>query len=231
MKKYITLTILSASLLFSSVYTFAKTAEHTVHFSQGSDHTRLQDVFIGYDDVRYKISAQKGQILKYDLTSRPNVAYLNLYAPGHTPGKAEALKVETLEGRKGQITLPSTGQYTVQVYQMRNSARQNKTVKFDLKLQIVNAAHAAKKFDASGELPCSLTLGQPTHQCRYAVVRTGQGNAELSVFAADHTEYLLKFNAGKLVAPAGTSQKRGKLSLIELKTAERFEVLDRILYN
>ena len=62
-------------------------------------------------------------------------------------------------------------------------------------------------------------------------VRAGQGNAELSIFSADQTEYQLQFKQGKLVAPSASTQKRAKLSLIELKTAERFEVLDSILYH
>ena len=231
MKKHIALTLLSALLALNSADVLAKTDPQTITFTKGSDHTSLQGSFTGYNDVQYKLSAKKGQILKFNLTSTQNLAYLNIYAPGNKPGKAEALTIDILDGGKGQISLPSTGQYTLQVYQMRNSARQNKTVKFNLKVQVLNATHAPKKFDATGQLPCSLALGQPPHQCQYGVVRAGQGNAELSIFSADKTEYQLQFKQGKLVAPSASTQKRAKLSLIELKTAERFEVLDSILYH
>ena len=154
MKKHIALTLLSALLALNSADVLAKTDPQTITFTKGSDHTSLKGSFTGYNDVQYKLSAKKGQILKFNLTSTQNLAYLNIYAPGNKPGKAEALTIDILDGGKGQISLPSTGQYTLQVYQMRNSARQNKTVKFNLKVQVLNATHAPKKFDATGQLPC-----------------------------------------------------------------------------
>jgi len=38
------------------------------------------------------------------------------------------------------VVLPSTGQYTLQVYQMRNTARRGKTVNFNVDIQILNQA-------------------------------------------------------------------------------------------
>ena len=42
---------------------------------------------------------------------------------------------------------------------------------------------------------------------------------------------LLNFEHGKLISPQGHTEKRADLSLIELKTNERFEVPDAIIYG
>lgn len=115
---------------------------------------------------------------------------------------------------------------------MRNSARQNKLVNFQLYLQITDPeTQLTQKFDAVGELPCSLTLGQPTQQCQFGVVRQGNGNALVTVFSKENQAYLLQFNQGQLSSPSGKTQKRADLSLIELNTHERFEIPDAVIYG
>ena len=53
-------------------------------------------------------------------------------------GKAEALWIGSTAGSTGEVILPSTGQYTLQVYQMRNTARRGKSVNFKVDIQILN---------------------------------------------------------------------------------------------
>lgn len=231
LKNNLAILFLSACMALTTVSAFAKNQEQSVTFAKGSTQANLAGSFKGYDDVQYKIYAKKQQTLKFKLKSTADLAYINIYAPGDKPGQAEALLIGAAIGSVGELTLPSNGEYTIQVYQMRNTARQNKTVKFNLNIQILNPSHSMlKNFNAVGELPCSLSLGQPTTQCKYGVVRHGNGTADLSVFSKQNKEYLLKFKQGKLVSPAGKTQKRANLSLLELDSKQRFEVLDSILY-
>ena len=54
------------------------------------------------------------------------------------PGKDNALLIGSTIGFKGELTLPVDGDYIIQVYQMRNSARKNKTVKYTLDLELLS---------------------------------------------------------------------------------------------
>lgn len=233
MKKSIHIGLLSILLSFSSVSTFAKTAEQSITFTKGTNQKTQKGKFEGYDDVQYKIYAKKGQVLKFKVTSNNNLANINIFSPGKKPGKDEAIFIGSTEGQVGEIVLPSNGEYTIQLYQMRNSARRNKTVNFQLYVQIFdqNTSKGTKNFDATGELPCSLSLGQPTRQCQFGVVRQGNGTALVTIFSKENKEYILKFENGKLTSPAGKTQKKADLSLVELNTHERFEILDAVIYG
>ena len=138
LRKIIKTLLLSTLISATSFTIYAKNNEQKVNFLQSSPHTILTGKFQGYDDVRYRVYAKKGQILKFDINSLGNLAYINIFAPGKKPGKDNALLIGSTIGFKGELTLPVDGDYIIQVYQMRNSARKNRTVSFNLDLQIVN---------------------------------------------------------------------------------------------
>jgi hypothetical protein len=122
----------------TSLSALAKNIEQKVNFLQGSTHLTLTGKFQGYDDVKYRISAKNGQILRFNINSLGNLAYVNIFAPGKKPGKDNALLIGSTVGFKGELTLPVDGDYIIQVYQMRNSARKNKTVKYSLDIELLN---------------------------------------------------------------------------------------------
>lgn len=138
MKKNIKTLLLSALISTVSFTVLAKNVEQKVNFLQGSTHTTLTGKFQGYDDVRYRVYAKNGQILKFNINSLGNLAYVNIFSPGKKPGKDKALLIGSTVRSKGELTLPVDGDYIVQVYQMRNSARKNKTVKYSLDIEILN---------------------------------------------------------------------------------------------
>lgn len=138
MKKIIKTLFLTSLISMTSFTIYAKNIEQKVNFLQDSPHTNLTGKFQGYNDVRYRIYAKKGQILKFDINSLGNLAYVNIFAPGTKPGKDTALLIGSTVGFKGELILPADGDYIIQVYQMRNSARKNKTVKYNLDLELLN---------------------------------------------------------------------------------------------
>lgn len=224
--------LLSTFISLSSASVFSKTIESSITFAKGMDQKTQTGNFKGYDDIQYKIYAKKGQTLKFKIESNSSLANVNIFAPGKKPGKDNAIFIGSNDGQEGEVTLPSNGEYTIQVYQMRFSARKNQNVDFKLNVKILNEDKSiTKNFDAVGELPCSLTLGQPTTQCQFGVIRKGNGTAQLSVFSKENKEYLLNFENGKLISPRGKTLKRADLSLIELNTHERFEVPDAVIYG
>ncbi|GAA5585884.1 inhibitor of g-type lysozyme [Acinetobacter calcoaceticus] len=138
MKKIIKTLLLSILISTTSLSALAKNIEQKVNFLQGSTHLTLTGKFQGYDDVKYRISAKNGQILRFNINSLGNLAYVNIFAPGKKPGKDNALLIGSTVGFKGELTLPVDGDYIIQVYQMRNSARKNKTVKYSLDIELLN---------------------------------------------------------------------------------------------
>jgi len=138
LKKIIKTLLLSTLISTTSLSALAKNIEQKVNFLQGSTHLTLTGKFQGYDDVRYRISAKNGQILRFNINSLGNLAYVNIFAPGKKPGKDNALLIGSTVGFKGELTLPVDGDYIIQVYQMRNSARKNKTVKYGLDIELLN---------------------------------------------------------------------------------------------
>lgn len=138
MKKIIKTLLLSTLISTTSFSVLAKNVEQKVNFLQGSTSSTLTGKFQGYDDVRYRISAKNGQVLKYNVNSLGNLAYVNIFAPGKKPGKDNALLIGSTVGSKGELALPVDGDYIIQVYQMRNSARKHKTVKYNLDVELLN---------------------------------------------------------------------------------------------
>jgi hypothetical protein len=138
LKKIIKTLLFSTLISTTSLSALAKNIEQKVNFLQGSTHLTLTGKFQGYDDVKYRISAKNGQILRFNINSLGNLAYVNIFAPGKKPGKDNALLIGSTVGFKGELTLPVDGDYIIQVYQMRNSARKNKTVKYSLDIELLN---------------------------------------------------------------------------------------------
>jgi len=138
LKKIIKTLLLSTLISTTSFSVLAKNVEQKVNFLQGSTSTTLTGKFQGYDDVRYRISAKNGQVLKYNVNSLGNLAYVNIFAPGKKPGKDNALLIGSTVESKGELALPVDGDYIIQVYQMRNSARKHKTVKYSLDFELLN---------------------------------------------------------------------------------------------
>lgn len=138
MKKIIKILLLTGLIATLPLIVTAKNVENKVSFLKGSDQATLTGKFQGYDDVRYRVFAKSGQVLKFNINSYSNLAYINVFAPGKKPGKDKALLVGSTMGSSGELVLPVDGDYIIQVYQMRNSARKNRTVSFSLDLQILN---------------------------------------------------------------------------------------------
>ncbi|MDR2248032.1 DNA breaking-rejoining protein [Acinetobacter sp.] len=138
MKKIIKILLLTGLISTLPLSVTAKNVETKVSFLKGSDQISLTGKFQGYDDVRYQVFAKSGQVLKFNINSYNNLAYINIFAPGEKPGKDKALWIGSTMGASGELILPAHGDYIIQVYQMRNSARKNRTASFNLDLQILD---------------------------------------------------------------------------------------------
>ncbi|KJJ94303.1 g-type lysozyme inhibitor [Pseudomonas sp. 21] len=105
-----------------------------VHFAQGASSTTIKGSFKGYDTVLYTLSAKAGQHMKVGVSGSSN-ANFNLFAPGAKPGESTALGSGAV-GQDWNGALPASGSYSVQVYQMRASARRGETVNYSIRFAI-----------------------------------------------------------------------------------------------
>lgn len=76
-------------------------------------------------------------------------AYFNITAPG----ASEALYNGSISGNATSVVIPSSGNYTIQVYLMRNAARRNETANYSLTLYVENGAGASTQAPAVSAPP------------------------------------------------------------------------------
>jgi heat shock protein HslJ len=95
------------------------------------------------------------------------------------------------------------------------------------------------KFDASGQLPCAFSTGQPMGQCEFGVARAGGGYATVVVKKPDGSTRTIYFRLGKPIG-ADTSQadgypefratKKSDMHIIRVGD-ERYEIVDAIVFG
>ncbi|MBO9709011.1 MAG: hypothetical protein J7521_12445 [Caulobacter sp.] len=123
-----------AICLLLATPTLAKDALRTerVEFAKGTSSKTIASSIRGYGAVRYVVRVEAGQTLNASLkTSNPS-NYFNVTAPG-----AEAAAfVGSQSGNRFTVTAPSTGDYAVEVYLMRNAARRNAMANYTLSIGV-----------------------------------------------------------------------------------------------
>ena len=98
---------------------------------------------------------------------------------------------------------------------------------------------AGTSFDATGEVPCARTAGQPMAFCAFGVVRMGGGDADVTVFWPDGGNRVLFFENGVLArvdiseADGGatvSSERQADLTLVRVGD-QRFEIPDAVIFG
>ncbi len=104
----------------------------TIRFPPGSSSSTIKAFVKGYQTVQYALSVTAGQKMSVQLDSRNTSLYFNVTAPG----AEAAMYNSSIEGNSTSITIPSSGEYLIDVYLMRNAARRNETASYDLTLYV-----------------------------------------------------------------------------------------------
>ena len=86
----------------------------------------------GYATAEYTLSGKAGQTLSVKLKTNQPSNYFNI----RQQGQDEALFIGSTSGNTYQAALPADGEYTVQVYLMRNAARRNAVANYSLEMRL-----------------------------------------------------------------------------------------------
>ncbi|WP_223526436.1 MULTISPECIES: hypothetical protein [unclassified Pseudomonas] len=121
-----------------------------VTFNKGSDTVKFARSIKGPLTAQYRLNAKAGQMMTVDFKSSNTSTYFNITAKGAD----YALFNGSIMGNHFLGLLPADGEYTVQVYLMRNAARRNEVANYSLSLSLNSgdATDSNQPFDQTLEL-------------------------------------------------------------------------------
>jgi hypothetical protein len=141
-----------------------------------------------------------------------------------------------------QGILPQSGDYKIRVYLMRNAARENEVANYSLEMIVTNPQNdtlvPGTNYNATGDIPCTMTLSQPTGSCPFGVVRESNGGGMVTVTKPDGRTRTIFFEKGSATG-ANTSEadpgefkveKQGDLNIIRIGE-ERYEIPDAVIFG
>lgn len=95
-------------------------------------------------------------------------------------------------------------------------------------------------FDATGNIPCAQSTGQPMGQCAFSVARAGGGYATVVVMRPGGRDRIIYFQMGMPIGfsfseaegdyPEFEATREGDLSLVRIGT-ERYEIPDAVVHG
>lgn len=136
-----------------------------------------------------------------------------------------------------------------ETFQCSFNRRGNKIIRFIINGPTGNAEQTLKpshdalvpgtEFNATGWIPCSRTAGQPMAQCKFGVVREGNGNGYVKIFWPDGGNRVIYFQAGtptsydEAQADGGSKMKVSKnVDLFTITIGDqRFEIPDAVIFG
>jgi len=160
--------ILAGLFLFLVLAAAAAQAQTVdVRFPRGASGTTIDGSIKGNQSVKYRIGVSAGQRMSVQLDTDNASNYFNVTAPG----ASEALYNSSINGNGTSFVIPSSGNYTVTVYLMRNAARRNERANYQLSVDVENAAGAPAqrapkpKSPPPNPAPANLSTSQMSRFC------------------------------------------------------------------
>jgi hypothetical protein len=197
--------------------------------------------------VDYLLEASKGQSMNVSMATNNGANYFNILAPGENE---VAMFNGSVSENQFEGVLPESGDYKIRVYMMRSAARRNEVAKYRLEMIVSGAAKSSAdgrspgsdalvkgtRYNATGDIPCAMALGQPTGSCPFGVKREGNGSGIVTVTRPDGRTRAIFFEDGKAIGydvseadpGAFSAGKQGDLSIVRIGN-ERYEVPDAVI--
>ena len=120
--------LLAALLLTSPAWSADPVHKEKVELSANQATHSIKGKIKGYATAEYTFTGKAGQALSVKLHTKQPSNYFNI----RQAGQDEALFIGSSSGNSYQAKLPADGEYTVQVYLMRNAARRNAVAAYTL---------------------------------------------------------------------------------------------------
>jgi hypothetical protein len=106
-----------------------------VRFPRGASSTTINGSITGDRAINYRLAVTAGQRMSVQLDTNNASNYFNIGAPG----ASEALFIGSRDGNSTSFVIPSSGNYAISVYLMRNAARRGETANYQLTISVENA--------------------------------------------------------------------------------------------
>ena len=231
-------TALAAATLLAGVPTAAQQVV-PVAFAKGKSSATVTGSIKGDQDRTYTVDARAGQKLTVTLKSTKGSAEMNVWAPGNDT----ALTVGATDPYNFTTTLPTTGRYRIQVYQMRASARRGETASYTLTIAITGAAPKAStdalvpgtRYNATADIKCVTAIGGKTGACKAGVIRRGNGNATVEMKTPDGGQRTITFTGGKAPGSDSTAEltatRAGDDTIVRIGTVEVYTIPDAFVFG
>ena len=226
-------------ILSTSALAQEEIRQQRVEFTQGATSAVVEGSIVGYDTVDYILNAKEGQDIKVSMTTDNTSNYFNILIPGENE---EAIFNSSLGENQYQGILPQSGDYKIRVYLMRNAARENEVANYSLEMIVTNPQNdtlvPGTNYNATGDIPCTMTPSQPTGSCPFGVVRESNGGGMVTVTKPDGRTRTIFFENGTATG-ADTSEadpgefkveKQGDLNIIRIGE-ERYEIPDAVIFG
>jgi hypothetical protein len=109
-----------------------------VSFAPGRSSRTVNGSISGRDGIDYVVRVRAGQRLAAVLRTNNPSNYINI----KPLGSDSALFIGSTSGNLGDVIVPSSGDYVVEVYLMRNAARRGERADFSLKIEVTGGGPA-----------------------------------------------------------------------------------------
>lgn len=124
--------LLLAAILFTSpAWSADPVHKEKVELTGTATHS-VKGKIKGYGTAEYTLTGKAGQTLIVKLKTNQTSNYFNV----RQAGKDEALFIGSSGGNNYQAKLQADGEYTIQVYLMRNAARRNAVASYSLEIAL-----------------------------------------------------------------------------------------------
>ena len=153
LKNLILAVVLVAATLGTSMVgpAFAQDRTERVTFASGTTGAILRGTIRGDRGVKYVLGASAGQRMSVDMTTGNASAYFNI----RRSGTDTAIYNGSINGNGTTVSLPSSGDWVVDVYLMRNAARRGEVADYRLSVSIEGRATASNPPAGSGDADAS----------------------------------------------------------------------------
>ncbi len=169
------LSLVAALAVSVPVVAQAPVRSERMQFARGASSTLVRGSIKGYQIVDYVLSARTGQTMTASLNSANRSAYFNVLPPG---SRDVAIFTGSSDGNRFVGSLPSTGDYRLRVYLMRNAARRGERADFSISVAVTTRPGPGAP--GAGPNP-GIGAGQPVAAGNMTAYCRGEASAQYGV--------------------------------------------------